>query len=326
MHLVTVNDSKTGVEYTYDADLKIKTVDDGLAFFQSQLAYVDATIYKRKYREIVYPDFVMVDTSDPEWTDTYTYYHYDGVTSGKFIGSNAKDLPESDITAGQVNAPLFYGGNSFSYSLDELRKSQALRMPVDTLKGQLSFRGFQEHAQRVAFNGDSERGITGLFNNANVQVYNTTTNFATATGQEMVDALDENLLRVWNNSAQSQLANTLALPSSIWEIIYKKRMDTGTDTTVLTYFLENNLYAQKTNGGRLNVMQNLELDTAGVGGVPRMVAYEKTAETMTMRMPIPWRSIAPQPEGLRVKVPAEYKFGGVEIRFPGAFAYSDFTS
>ena len=43
-----------------------------------------------------------------------------------------------------------------------------------------------------------------------------------------------------------------------------------------------------------------------------------------MRMPMMWRSIASQAEGLRLKVHAEYQFGGVEFRFPGSAAYRDF--
>jgi len=38
---------------------------------------------------------------------------------------------------------------------------------------------------------------------------------------------------------------------------------------------------------------------------------------------MPWRSLAPQPDGLRINIPAEYKFGGVEFRYPGSAAYHD---
>lgn len=300
----------------------IPTVDDGLAFFISQLSSVEAKIYEAKYRSIVYKEFVPIDTSQPDWVDTVTYISYDAVTVGKFIGANAKDLPQSDINASKSTIPVFYGGNSYGYSLDELRKSQQLRIPLDTTKGRTSLRGFEEHAQRVAFSGDADRGITGLFNNANVQLANSLFDFSAGTGQAAVSYMNAVLLAIWQNSAETHMGNVFVLDSDNWAIISEKRMDSGTDTTVLEYFKKNNLYTARTNQP-LTIKSNFELKTAGAGGVPRMMAYELNDENLVMHMPMPWRSLAPQPIGLRIEIPAEYKFGGVEFRYPGSAAYHD---
>lgn len=325
MHLVTI-DHKVGdevLQYSYDEDIKIATADDGLAFFISQLAVVEAKIYEVLYRHIVYQEFVPVDNSDPEWIDTVDYISYDAVTVGKFVGANARDLPQSDITAAKSTIPVFYGGNSYGYSLDELRKSQAMRIPVDVTKARMSFRGFQEHAQRVAFFGDADRGITGLFNNANVQSDNSVVDWATATGQEIVADMNGLLIKIWQNSAETHVPNVLILPSNQWAKISSTRMDSGTDTTILEFFMKNNLFKDLT-GGELTVKPNFEVQTAGVADVNRMMAYELNDDNLTMRMPLPWRALAPQPDGLQVDVPAEYKFGGVEFRYPGSAAYRDF--
>lgn len=319
MNIVTVT-LDNGQTVTYDANLP--TVDDGLAFFISQLSQTEAKIYEAKYRSIVYKDFVPIDTSQPDWVDSVTYISYDAVTVGKFIGANAKDLPQSDINASKSTIPVFYGGNSYGYSLDELRKSQQLRIPLDVTKGRTSLRGFEEHAQRVAFFGDSDRSITGLFNNANVQLSNSLLDFSAATGQAIISYMNALLISVWQNSAETHLANVFVLDSPNWAIISEKRMDTGTDTTVLEYFKKNNLYTAKTNQP-LNVMSNFEVTTAGAGSVPRMMAYELNDENLVMHMPMPWRSLAPQSIGLRIEIPAEYKFGGVEFRYPGSAAYHD---
>ena len=322
MHLITFND-KLGNAITYDADMKIKTADDGLAFFLSQLTSVEARIYEVKYRNIVYQNFVPVDTSDPEWVDDITYISFDAVTMGKFIGANAKDLPQSDITASKSLIPVFYGGNSYSYSLDELRKSQALQRPVDVAKAQASRRGFEEHAQKVAFFGDLARNVTGLFNNANIASDTSSVDWATATGQEIVSDANDFLFGVWSNSAEVHVPGVLLLPSSKWSQISTKRMDSGTDTTVLSFLRANNLYTDVT-GQPLTIMPNLELETAGAASAPRMMSYELNDENLTMKMPMPWRTVTPQPEGLQITVPGEYKFGGVEFRYPGSAAYRDF--
>lgn len=303
----------------------LPTIDDGLAFYISQLTAVEARIYDVKYRNIVYQNYVPVDTNIPEWADSFTYFSYDAVTAGKFIGASAKDLPEADINPGIHMAKVYYGGNAYHYNLDELRKSQQMNMPLDTLRAAASFRGFQEHAQRVAFFGDASRGLYGLLNNPNVQTVAGAIDWATATGQEKVFAINAILQQIWTNSAQTHVPNVLLLPPSIWINLNSTRMDTGTDTTVLQ-FLQNNNMSTAITGQPLVIGQLLELETAGAGGTRRIVAYELNDENLTMKMPFAWRSVAPQPEGLTVRVPAEYKFGGVEIRYPGAFAYRDLAA
>ena len=319
MNIVTVT-LDNGKTVSYDANLP--TTDDGLAFFLSQLSQTEAKIYEAKYRNIVFQDFVPVDTSQPEWVDEVSYISYDAVTVGKFVGANAKDLPESDINASKSTIPVFYGGNSYGYSLDELRKSQQLRIPLDVTKGRMSLRGFQEHAQRVAFFGDTDRGVTGLFNNANVQLSNSLFNFTSGTGADAVAYMNQVLVAVWTNSAETHLPNMFLMDSANWAIISEKRMDSGTDTTVLEYFKKNNLYTAMT-GLELTIRPNFELTTAGASGVPRMMAYEMNDDNLVMHMPMPWRALAPQPEGLRININAEYKFGGVEFRYPGSAAYHD---
>lgn len=302
----------------------IPTVDDGLAFYVSQLSSVESKIYETKYKAITYQELIPVDTSDPEWADSFTYFYYDAVTVGKFIGANARDLPRSDISMGEQTEKLFYGGNSYGYSLDELRKSQAMGMPLDTTKGRASYRGFQEHAQRVAYKGDASRGLTGLFNHANVQKETGTVDFKAAgtSGAAMVADCNSLLVKVWQNSAETHVPGVLVLPSDVWAIMSNKRMDSGTDTTALQFLKKNNLYTDLT-GQELQVKPNYEAKTAGDTGKPRMMAYELNDENLGMKMPMPWRSLAPQPKGLAIDVPAEYKFGGVFFRYPGAAAYKD---
>lgn len=302
--------------------MQIKTADDGAAFVISQLANLEAKVYETKYRKIIYKELVPVDMSDPEWVDNIDYISYDGVAMGQFIGANGDDLPNVAMNARKDTIKVLYGGISYSYSLDELRKTTALNLPIDTTGANLSFRGFEEHAQRVCFSGDAARGVTGLFNNANVSLDESTVDYATATGAEIVADLNGILTEVWTNSTNVFLPDTLLIPSSIYSQISSQRMDSGTDTTVLEFFMLNNLFTSVTKQ-QLDVRPVLELATAGVNGVYRMVAYEKNQDNLVMKMPMSWRSVAPQPNGLKVEVPAEYKFGGVEFRYPTSAHYRD---
>lgn len=307
----------------------LPTVDDGVAFYISQLANLEAKVYQSKYTNINFAELVPVNTNVPEHVDSWDYISFDAVTLGKFIGSSADDLPKVGVNANKTSVPIGYAGNMYDYSLDELRKSQQMRIPLDTTKAQAAFRGSQEHSQRVAYFGDAGRGMTGLFNNPNLAVDSSTVDWSTATGAEIVEDMNSLLVKVWTDSANVHVPNVLVLDSARWSQISSKRMDTGTDTTVLEFFKRNNLYTSLT-GGELRVVPRLQLTAAelakgGVsnGGKDRMMAYELLEENLGMVNPIPWRPLAPQMRGLKVEVPAEYKISGVEMRYPFCGAYRD---
>ncbi len=303
----------------------IPTIDDGIAFTISQLSAIESRIYETKYQNIRFQEFVPVDSSDPEWVDNITYISYDAVTMGKFIGANGKDLPESDINASKSTIPVFYGGVAMRWSLDELRKSQAMRMPIDATKGTANYRGYLEHKQQVAYFGYSDRGITGLFNGANVTETTATTGFdpVTATGEEWVDMLNKQIETVYTSSANVHVPNMQLIPQAYWGYLLKP-MTAYANKTILEYYLENN-YA-KSLGVNLTVTPVYQLNGIGVNSTGRIMTYELNAENLVMKDPMPYRTIAPQPEGLTVKVPAEYKFGGIEFRYPGCALYTDFLA
>lgn len=323
---INVVDSSTGFQYAYDSELQnMRTADAGVAFYISQLTNLESQVYETLYPDIIFPELVPVNTSDPEWIDQVSYLSFNGVTMGKFIAANGRDLPQSDIDVNISNIPVNYAGISFGYSLEELRKAAAMRIPLDAAKARVTYRGAMQHSQQVAFFGDAERKMYGLFNHPNVPLDNSTVDWNTATGNEMVAALNGLLTKVWQQSATRHVANTILLPTTIWSIISSKRMDTGTDTTVLEFFRRNNNYTGVT-GQPLDIRAVLWLDDAGTDGAPRMMAYEKNVDNLTMRNPIPWRALPPQATALRLEVPCEYKISGTEFRYPLSAAYRDLVA
>ncbi len=310
----------------------LPTIDDGLAFYISQLASLEPRIYEAKYANINYDELIPVDTSLPEYVDQWDYISYDGVTLGKFIGSSADDLPDVTINANKSVVPIGYAGNMYGYSLDELRKSQQLRIPLDTTKARLAYRGAQEHIQRVAYFGDASRNMTGLFNNPNLALSNSTLNWydPATTGQQIVDDVDSFLRSIWTNSATVHVPNVLVLDSARWALINSKPMSAQfPNQTVLEYLKTHNVYTGLTDQP-LRVVQRLQLSAAqlAAGGVSngnkdRMMAYELNEENLSMQVPIPWRSLAPQFDNLNVKIPCEWKCSGTEIRFVFSGGYRD---
>ncbi|MNR18508.1 hypothetical protein D3C85_1352400 [compost metagenome] len=183
----------------------------------------------------------------------------------------------------------------------------------------------------MAYFGDSARRMTGLFNNSNLALSNSTLNWfdPATTGDMIATDLNKILVDVYLNSATVHLPDTIVLDAARFALIANKRMGTITDRTVLEYFKMNNQYTALT-GRTPDVYSRLQLSAAqlaaaGVvnGNKDRIVAYERNDENLAMQVPIPWRSLAPQMHNLMVKVPCEYKISGVEFRYPFSGAYCD---
>ena len=314
-----------GEVITYDA--RMKTVDDGLGFYISQLAQVEPRIYATKYPNINFQELIPIDTSVPEWADTVDYISYDGVTMGKFIGANADDLPNIALSAKKDSVKVGYAGNKFEYSLDELRKSQHLRLPLDVTMAILARRGAEEHMQRVAYFGDASRGMSGLFNHGNVSTANDNTDWqgASVTGKDILDSINAMITEVWELSKGVHVPNTLVLPSNRWAYLNSTAVsDLQPTKTLLSVLQENNLYTQMT-GQPMLIVPRFQLVGAGQSNKDRIMIYERNPENLVMYVPMFWRPVAPQPRNLKVSVPAEYKCSGTEFRYPNAAMYFDLT-
>lgn len=310
-------------------DNAIRTDDDGLAFYVSQLAQLESRIYEAKYLNINFQELVPIDTSIPEWVDSVDYISIDAATMGKFIGASADDLPNVSASANKTSVKVGYAGNSFEYSLDELRKSAALRMPLDATLARAARRGAEEHMQRVAYYGDSERNMEGLFNNSNVSLDNSVLDWNDAGTTPLMILADINafLTFVWTTSGNIHNANTLVLPSSRWAKLATTPVSSlNPDRMIIDLIKSSNVYTSMT-GSALTVVPRIQLNKAELAKVDpaitkdRMMAYENNPENLVMYVPMVWRPLAPQPRNLKIKVPAEYKMSGVEFRYPLSAAY-----
>lgn len=307
----------------------IATTDDGLAFYISQLAQVEPRIYATKYPSINFQELVPVDSSIPEWVDSVDYISYDAVTMGKFIGANADDLPNVALNAKKDSVPVGYAGNSFEYSLDELRKSQHLGLPIDTTMASAARRGAEEHMQRVAYFGDADRKMYGLFNHPNITTDGTSTldwGDSATTGKMILDEINTMIGDVWNQSKGVHVPNVMVMSAKRWTYLATTMAtEYAPDKTLLEILQSQNLYTRMT-GQPMRIVPRFQLDGAGASGKDRIMIYEMNTDNLVMYVPMFWRPTAPQPDNLKIKVPAEYKTSGVEFRYPMSAGYFDLAA
>ena len=319
-----------GVQSSLQYNKNLTDAESGVAFMISQLAYVEPKLYETPYADIVFDSLVPIDTSVPEWIDTVNYRSYDGATVGKFIGSAAKDLPSVALQAQIHTVQLGYAGLSCKYSLDELRKTSALNMPIDQTQMKLAYRGSREHKQNIVLFCDSKRGMYGLHNHTNVTKTNSAVNWNTASADEILNDVNSALADVWTDSNQRFMPNTLLLDTKRYVKLANTRLNDVTSQTILEFIQQKNICTMQT-GVKLDIrplpqLLAANMNAAGVENKDRMVVYQKSPENLVAYMPIAPRFIAPQYNGLEVVSPMEYKISGTEFRYPTCAEYVTFNT
>lgn len=302
--------------------IQVTDAASGAAFVASALEYLESRLYEKKYRDIMYPELCPVSFEAGEWAESVAYHFVDGVASGKFIVSAGDDFEYAQIGYGKDSVPVAYGGIGFEYTLDELRIAQHLGRPIDAEKGRIAFRGYEEHAQRIAFFGDSTRGMSGLLNHADIPITPAGATFSGSSADVVLGIINTALTGVWSSSKGVEKAGCVVLPLAQFGQIATQRVSTQSDTTVLEYIRQKNVYTALT-GQPLQIKVLDELTGAGAGAVDRMLVYANTPDVLTYHIPLPYRLVAPQPVNLTIRVPAEYKLAGLEVRYPGALRYVD---
>ena len=306
-----------GVVITNDADA-------GLGFVESTLTHVESKVYEKQYRHIVYQDIVPVSNEAGEGATSVTYYSIDGATMGKFIGSNAIDVPLSDISTSQHIVPVELGAVGYKYSDEELRQAALLNRALPQMKADLTMRGYEEHAQSVCFNGDATKGLEGLLDNSNVPAASVVnpgagTEWVNKTAAQILFDVNALFAQVFEVTKQVESADTLLLPTAQWSYIANTPRSVDSDTTILMYLVQNSTYISSVD----DVKSLPELIGAGAAATDRMMVYTKDIDKVVFHIPMPFRIEQPVRKTLGYEVPAVYKLSGVEFRFPLSAAYAD---
>lgn len=301
----------------------IKDSQEAAAFLVSQLAYTESSVFERQYLPLQYEQLLPISFEAGEWADSIRYEIYDHAGRGKRQNSRGKDIPKVDVAMADKSMPVMNGAIGYDYTTEELRRSAYLRRPVSERKLMAAVEGYRRHMNDVGLYGESSSAVTGLFNNANVPQGNAPTGaWASATPANILKDINTLIQNVWTNTAYNdQITHIVMSPVKYAYIASTPRSD-NSDKTILQYVKENNIAKVEKN---IDIVftAGYGLDTAGVGTTHRMLGYVKSDQRLVMHVPLPLRFLAPQLTALLIEIPGEYKYSGVEFRYPKSAYYMD---
>lgn len=296
-----------------------------LGFVIAQASIIEPGVYRTVYPDIQYRTLVPVDTSGSEFATSVTYFSGDQFGKADWINGNADDIPKAGTTRSKFETPVYTAGIGYGFGWEEVGRAQMLGINLSTEDAAAARRASEEMVDRVALQGDPGKGFTGLFNAAGVTPVAAPTGSwdATTDPQLIVATLNQALLNVFNGTNTASIANTMLLPWTKYLLIATRKMSDQSDMTILQWFLANNVYTVQT-GQQLTLRGVRGLDTAGVGGTTRLVAYRNDPQVLKLHMPMPHRFLPAWQSGpLRWDIPGVMRLGGLDVRLPKEVVYLD---
>jgi hypothetical protein len=303
--------------------LNARDAGEAMSFVIAQLAYTENEVFERQRTPMQYEQLIPISHEAGEWATSIRYEIYDWVGRGKASSGKGRDINRVDVAWADKSFPVVNGDIGYDYTQEELRQSAFLKRSLDQRRADAAMDGYHRHLNDVGLNGETSRGLTGLFNNANVPVANAPTgNWAGASPANILKDLNTGLIAGWTNTAYNDQISDVVIPPSAYAYIASTPRSDNSDKTILQYLKENNISKLERNVD-LKFSAGYGLETAGVGGTRRVLFYVKNPSRLIMHVPMPLRFLAPQMVGLQVDIPGEYKYSGVEWRYVKSAYYMD---
>ncbi|MGR1582451.1 DUF2184 domain-containing protein [Thalassobius sp. S69A] len=299
-----------------------------LGFAQKQTSHIEAGVYKFKYPELDYASLIPVDTSAGEFVKSVTYLSMDGAGKAKWLNGNGKDVPVVGAQMEQFETAVHTAGIGYSYGYEEVNQARLLGVPLDSEKARLARRAYEEMVYDVSFNGDSSKNFEGLYDYTGVPAASvtadgtgSTTTWSTKTPDQIIRDVNSLLTGIVTATKETELANTLILPTERLNTIASTRL-TDTSMTILEFIQKANVFTAET-GQQLTIRGKRGLLTKGAGDTARMVAYRRAPDVLKLHVPMVHRFFPVQIEGFQFTIPGMFRLGGLDIRLPKAVSYGD---
>lgn len=297
------------------------------AFLDRALRHVEAKVYEQQYPELRHRRYIPQDTNAPAGAESIWYRQLAEVGKAKLISNYADDLPRVDVTQLEYGTPVAAIGDSFQYSLMDIKRAAMPGAPNLEARRAIAARNVIEwELDDIACVGRSAVGIEGFINNQHVTVVDVITDAgdtAWVAGVKAPKAIiaDLNQLRAQVRTATNEIhtINTLLLPTDLDEYIASTPWSEHSAVTIKQWFQGANPGLTIEGWHKLN---NANAD--GNGG--RIIGYYKDPLVLEEKLPMDYVQLPPQPHNLAFVVNAWAITGGVHIYQPKAVVYLDGAS
>lgn len=294
------------------------SAEDASVFFARELDYIKSKSYDKIYPEFTALNNFPITHEVPEGAETMTYYSYEKTGMAAIISNYATDLPRADVKGSPTTAYVKSIGDSYGYSIQEMRASRMAGKSLDTRKAEAARSAIDRKTNEIAFAGDKEHKLMGMLSDDNnIPLYTlatieTKTSWKDKSAAEILADINGMFAYQSRITQDVERADTLALPPAVF-IDISTRQIPNTGYTVKKFLLENAPYLK-------NIISAPELSaenkTTNPYGVDVAMLYTNNADKFSLEIPMPFYQYPLQNRNLEVIVPCEERVAGIVLYYP----------
>lgn len=293
------------------------------AIIARQLEYI-----RQKTTDVVYAEnkalqFIPIATDIPDGARSFIVQQWDMAGQAKIVSNYADDLPRVELLAKERSQMVHTIGNSYDYTIDELKASAFSGVPLQAKKADAARRIHENTVDQILALGDSDADLPGFLNNPNVTIV--TPDFGNwddpnTTPDQRLKDLNKLLWTPRRVSKGIFIADTVLLGTNEFEDVsttmYIGPDGSSTGKTVLQVFKDAN------PGVTVDVWHKLDMaDEQGDG--PRMVAYMRDPLVVEGVLPRRFTVEPAQARNLTWVNNCHSSIGGTQVNYPLGVAYMD---
>lgn len=309
--------------------MRFDSAEDASVFFARELDYIKSQSYDVEYPELTALTLFPISSEVNPGAETVTYYSYDKTGMAKIISNYATDLPRADAKGKPTTAVIKSIGDSYGYSVQEMRASRMAGKSLDVRKAESARYQIDYLNNKIAWAGDAETGLIGVLSTGNnIPFYTIPNNGKDASNaastlwkhksaDQILADINGMQAQVAKNTKNVERPDTLALPADVF-IDISTRQIANTGYTIKRFVLENAPYLKEIIPASELQSDAPETNPYAVGATPQAVAllFKKDPRKFTIENPLPFYQYPLQPQGLEVIVPCEARTAGAIIYYP----------
>lgn len=246
-----------------------------------------------------------------------------GVGEGQSYSGTGGEVPLAEVKYDEISLKTRAGVMGYQYSIMELATAGAAGITLEADKIEAARLGFEKHMSRIAWIGEPNEGLYGLFNQDGVSLNTATTAWESATADAILADINDVLADAIDASEYNPAItpDMVLLPTSLMRVLTTRRLADNLETTLFEWISKNNLLALQNKPVTFRGTSRCE--TQGVGGTRRITVYRRDPSCIEMRIPQDLEFLAPQPQNLDLFTPGHYLYQGVWLKRVDSLRYLD---
>lgn len=300
--------------FKFQPDQRLDAAEN--AFLERQLRHMIPGVIMREYAKINARTIFPVYFANDPAAKKISYEYVEEYGEAEIVSDYSSEAPlaETRTTEHDTNVRGLWA--AAQWSIDEIRAAARTGTPLEERKARGARDILIRLENQIAFNGDADFGLVGLFTQtagtgpAAIPRDTAAGTIAAQTAAQNLDMLHALANAVPNATDDVESSDTMALPPAQYDIVATQKLGTlGQSPTVLSDFLQHNPHVR-------TVLRVRELAGAGSGGEDVAMVYDRDIEKVRLNVALDLEQMPPERKGMSVKVTYHMKSGGLTVTKP----------